>query len=137
MTKDWDAVQDEIKELSFNQKKPLGEVKDLMEAKYKFRASTRAYRMKLKEWGLMRHKAHRARPGRPRARSYGRELDDEEHRSSSATAEPMSVEPMSVEPESLEHRTKTGGWQVVPRDELAIAEPTFMGLLSQPTKYVL
>lgn len=39
MTKDWDAVQDEIKELSFNQKKPLDEVKELMERKYKFRAS--------------------------------------------------------------------------------------------------
>jgi hypothetical protein len=39
MTKDWDAVQDEIKELSFNQKKPLEEVKELMERKYKFRAS--------------------------------------------------------------------------------------------------
>ncbi|KZM21269.1 uncharacterized protein EKO05_0011536 [Ascochyta rabiei] len=128
MTKDWDAVQDEIKELSFNQKKPLGEVKDLMEAKYKFRASTRAYRMKLKEWGLMRHKGHRARPDRPRARSHGLELDDEEQRSSSATAEPMSIEP-----ESLEHRKKTGGWQVVPRDELTAAEPTFMGLLSQAT----
>ena len=39
MTKDWDAVQDEIKELSFIQKKPLEEVKELMERKYKFRAS--------------------------------------------------------------------------------------------------
>jgi hypothetical protein len=39
MTKDWDAVQDEIKELSFNQKKPLEEVKELMEKKYKFHAS--------------------------------------------------------------------------------------------------
>lgn len=39
MTKDWGAVQDEIKELSFNQKKPLEEVKELMERKYKFRAS--------------------------------------------------------------------------------------------------
>ena len=39
MTKDWDAVQDEIKELSFIQKKPLEEVKELMERKYKFVAS--------------------------------------------------------------------------------------------------
>ena len=39
MTKDWDAVQDEIKELSFIQKKPLEEVKELMERKYKFMAS--------------------------------------------------------------------------------------------------
>lgn len=39
MTKDWEAVQDEIRELSFAQKKPLEEVKELMEQKYKFRAS--------------------------------------------------------------------------------------------------
>jgi hypothetical protein len=39
MTKDWDAVQDEIRGLSFNQKKSLEEVKELMERKYKFRAS--------------------------------------------------------------------------------------------------
>jgi hypothetical protein len=39
MTKDWDSVQDEIKELSFNQKRSLEEVKELMESKYKFRAS--------------------------------------------------------------------------------------------------
>lgn len=40
MTKDWDAVQDEIRELSFNKKRPLEEVKELMERKYKFRASS-------------------------------------------------------------------------------------------------
>src|SRR5689334_15324141 len=40
MTKDWDAVQDEIRELSFSQKKPLEEVKALMERKHKFRASS-------------------------------------------------------------------------------------------------
>ena len=39
MTKDWDAVQDDLKELSFNQKKPLEEVKEMMEKKYKFHAS--------------------------------------------------------------------------------------------------
>lgn len=39
MTKDWDSVQDEIKELSFNQKKSLEDVKELMEQKYKFKAS--------------------------------------------------------------------------------------------------
>jgi len=39
MTKNWDVVQDEIKELSFIQKKPLEEVKELMERKYKFIAS--------------------------------------------------------------------------------------------------
>jgi Cdc6-like AAA superfamily ATPase len=39
MTKDWDVVQEEIRDLSFSQKKPLEEVKRLMEHKYKFRAS--------------------------------------------------------------------------------------------------
>lgn len=39
MTKDWDVVQEVIKELSFNQKKSLEDVKQLMESKYKFRAS--------------------------------------------------------------------------------------------------
>jgi hypothetical protein len=39
MTKDWESVHDEIKELSSTQKKPLEEVKELMERKYKFRAS--------------------------------------------------------------------------------------------------
>lgn len=39
MTKDWDIVREEITELSFNQKKSLEEVKDLMERKYKFTAS--------------------------------------------------------------------------------------------------
>lgn len=84
--------------------------------------------MKLKEWGLMRHRSRRA----PRATNSGREQDDDEPRASSAT-----VEPMSVEPESLEHRTKTGGWQIVNSSELATAEPTFMGLLSQATEYVV
>jgi hypothetical protein len=39
MTKDWELVQDEIKELSFVQKKSLEEVKELMARKHKFRAS--------------------------------------------------------------------------------------------------
>jgi len=39
MTKDWELVQGEIKDLSFKQKKPLEEIKELMERKYKFQAS--------------------------------------------------------------------------------------------------
>lgn len=39
MTKYWEAVQDEIRELSFTQKKPLEEVKELMEKKHGFYAS--------------------------------------------------------------------------------------------------
>ncbi|KAJ8116489.1 hypothetical protein OPT61_g2092 [Boeremia exigua] len=128
MTKDWDAVQDEIKELSFKQKKPLGEVKELMERKYKFRASTRAYRMKLKEWGLTRHKGRgrKARLDRSGTNNSGNEPEDDEPRARSATAEPMSVDPGS-----LEHHTKSGGWQVVSSGELTNAQPTFMGMLSQ------
>lgn len=57
MTKDWDSVRSEIKDLSVNQKKCLQDVKTIMETRHKFRASTRAYRMKLKEWGYMRNKA--------------------------------------------------------------------------------
>lgn len=47
MTKDWTSVQDEIKELSFNQKKPLEEVKELMERKYRFTASYALHRPSL------------------------------------------------------------------------------------------
>jgi hypothetical protein len=39
MTKDWDAVQDIIKDLSWNQRKPLEEVKVLMEKEHGFLAS--------------------------------------------------------------------------------------------------
>ncbi|KAF1927315.1 ankyrin [Didymella exigua CBS 183.55] len=124
MTKDWDAVQDEIKELSFNQKKPLKEVKRLMEQKYKFRASTRAYRMKLKEWGLTRHKGRKARPERDRGNSSAR--DDGPTRTPSVPAEPMAIDS-----ESLGYLTKTGGWQVVSDGELPNAEPTFTGTLNQ------
>jgi hypothetical protein len=88
--------------------------------------------MKLKEWGLMRHKGRRARAEREATSRSTRGEDDRERRASSGTAEPMSVES-----ESLEHRTKTGGWQVVGPSELANAEPTFMGMLSQPAKYVI
>ncbi|KAF2653199.1 ankyrin [Lophiostoma macrostomum CBS 122681] len=56
MTKDWDLVRSTIKGLSVDQKKPLEDVKSIMESEHKFRASTRAYRMKLKEWGYLRHK---------------------------------------------------------------------------------
>ncbi|KAF1942804.1 ankyrin [Clathrospora elynae] len=136
MTKDWDSVQEEIKDLSFAQKRPLEEVKELMERKYKFRASTRAYRMKLKEWGLMRHKARRAMKARSEVRDASQPIsndDDEGDRDSSATAKPV---PIDITP--VEHRTKTGGWQVVAdlptlmTDIGTVAEPAFMDLLNQP-----
>lgn len=39
MTKDWDAVQDEIKDLSLVQKKRLDDVRKILEQKYGFKAS--------------------------------------------------------------------------------------------------
>jgi hypothetical protein len=52
-------------------------------------------------------------------------------RNSSATVESMSVEPVSVEPAPQLACEKQGGWAIVPNTELAVAEPTFMGLLHQ------
>ncbi|CAO2651411.1 Nn.00g039810.m01.CDS01 [Neocucurbitaria sp. VM-36] len=128
MTKDWDAVQEEIKELSFNQKKPLEEVKELMERKHKFRASTRAYRMKLKDWGLMRHKPRKAttdRHGTAETSQSNHEEGDQRNRESSGTVEPMPIE---ITP--LEACEKQGPWQAVAHADME-AEPTFMSLLGQ------
>jgi hypothetical protein len=91
--------------------------------------------MKLKEWGLMRHKPRRATKDRREVRSTSRRSPEEEacDRHSSATPEPMSIDVIS-----REHCTKTGGWQVVAdlptmvAGAGMVAEPTFMGLLSQP-----
>ena len=83
MTKDWEAARPHIKQLSVDQRKSLQEVKLAMEKNFKFRASyvvpspdclrmlsradedgrTRAYRMKLKEWGYLRHRPRRAANG--------------------------------------------------------------------------
>ncbi|KAI2488296.1 Clr5 multi-domain protein [Pyrenophora tritici-repentis] len=130
MTKDWDLVQDEIKDLSFNQKRPLEEVMRLMESKYRFQASIRAYRMKLKEWGLMRHrprKTHRKVKHSGRHRSKQSDHGDGE---SSDT-----VESMSVEPQAGEGHEKTGDWQAIVNlvDDTTgtLAEPIHMGLLGQ------
>jgi hypothetical protein len=89
---------------------------------------TRAYRMKLKEWGLMRHKSRK-----PVARS-GKGLQDEDEvldddhddRSSSATAEPMAIDitPMSSS-------NKRDVWQVADDTDSAHADPAFMGMLPQ------
>lgn len=83
--------------------------------------------MKLKEWGLMRHKSRRARQGYTRGTSSARE--DEQARTPSIPGEPMAIDS-----ESLEHRTKTGGWQVVSNADLTNAEPTLMGMLNQTPK---
>lgn len=85
--------------------------------------------MKLKEWGLMRHKGRKARPQTDRTNSIEREISNDQSENS-----PGSAGPMSVDPESLEHRTRTGGWQVVSNRELQNAQPTFMGMLNQTPK---
>lgn len=83
--------------------------------------------MKLKEWGFMRHKS---RKGRPREDS-GRDTSHDE-----PMVSPGPAESRSVDPESLEHRTRTGGWQIVSSKELEDAQPTFMGMLKQTPRYV-
>lgn len=82
--------------------------------------------MKLKEWGLMRHKGRKVQNEINRADSIEQEPGDVQSKTSSATA--------SVDPDSLEHRTRTGGWQVVSSRELEDSQPTFMGMLSQAPK---
>ncbi|KAH8702907.1 ankyrin repeat-containing domain protein [Phaeosphaeriaceae sp. PMI808] len=129
MTKDWESFQDEIRELSFTKKKSLEEVKEVMERKYKFRASTRAYRMKLKEWGLMRHKPRKALMSRNGSRATSEatfEADESNRRDLSETIEPTYVQHTS--PMMLE---KSGNWQVVSDVEPVEAEPAFMGLLQR------
>lgn len=84
--------------------------------------------MKLKEWGLVRHggRGRKARASRKEAANPDHE-DNARQRGVSST----SLEVTPVDPESLEHRTKSGGWQVMGPDELTNAQPTFMGLLTR------
>jgi hypothetical protein len=96
--------------------------------------------MKLKEWGFMRHKTRRStvrRGNSKEARHSSCEEEEHDNRDMSATVEPMpaesiQIESIMVEPAELtppEICEKGGGWQVVAEADLAIAEPTFMGLL--------
>jgi hypothetical protein len=93
--------------------------------------------MKLKEWGLMRHKPRRTTKERREVRSVS--ICSAENNESCDYDSSATPEPMSVDVTSREHCTKIGGWQVVadlPTMVAAgtVAEPTFMGLLSQPQK---
>jgi hypothetical protein len=108
---------------------------------------TRAYRMKLKEWGFMRHKPRKVSTkrtdGAERSQSVSQRGDEEERseRDSSTTAELMPIDLASIEPSLVEssypkskhpgHCTERGGWEIVPDAELAHAEPSFMGMLHQ------
>ena len=46
----------------------------------------------------------------------------------------ISSETVSVDPDSLEHRTRTGGWQVVSSREHEDDQPILTGMLSQAPK---
>jgi hypothetical protein len=90
--------------------------------------------MKLKEWGLMRHKPRRTMKDRPEVRSTSRRSPEENDASEQSSVTP---EPVSIDASSQEHCTKIGGWQLVADLPTmvagdTVAEPTFMGLLNQP-----
>jgi hypothetical protein len=149
MTKDWDSVEAEIRELysKSNGKITLGEIEKLM-ARKKFRASTRAYRMKLKEWGLLKQKGRRETAKRRVDGNDSAQPDDAEQRddrSLSATVEPSAMpvtmsldvdtdsnpedEATPADPALSDHCTDRGGWQII--EDPTNAEPTLMGLLHQ------
>ena len=96
-------------------------------------SSTRAYRMKLKEWGLMRHKPRRAHREAKQLGGHRPERSDHGDGDSSDTAGSMSVEPQTED-----NCAKTGIWQGIAdlSDDAAstVAESTYMGLLGQPQK---
>ena len=96
--------------------------------------------MKLKEWGIMRHKPRRTTKQRREARLPSEQSPDEHAQRDDESSE--SAEPISIEPTPREDCTRTGGWQVVASlptliaDEAGtVAEPTFLGLLNQPQEY--
>ncbi|KAK0629144.1 Clr5 domain-containing protein [Bombardia bombarda] len=62
MTKSWEDHRETIVGEYKEQNKPLHEVKKIMEEKYSFKASTRAYRSRLDRWGVHKY----ARGGRRR-----------------------------------------------------------------------
>jgi hypothetical protein len=92
--------------------------------------------MKLKEWGLMRHKprktAKRCSDNNTTDMS-GIEEDDRDERDSSATVEPVSLEQTPSASCEKEVGWKAG-WKFVPDAELMDTEPTFMGLLRHTPK---
>ncbi|KAJ4293991.1 hypothetical protein N0V90_007680 [Kalmusia sp. IMI 367209] len=111
MTKDWDTVQEEIKDLSWVQKKRLDEVRKIMESKHGFKASTRAYRMKLSEWGYTTRKVFQKttkdQNGKKRKRRQD-ESDDDSESDSTATGTPRNQDQATSygaaaqDPENLE-----------------------------------
>jgi hypothetical protein len=96
--------------------------------------------MRLKEWGIMRHKPRRATKKRHEVKLPSDQSSDSNTGRGNTPSE--SAEPMSIDSGSREHCTKTGGWQVVASLPTlvadtagTVAEPTFLGLLNQPQEY--
>jgi hypothetical protein len=102
--------------------------------------------MKLKEWGLMRHKPRKTSAKRDgenvqSATPPQRDEDEQGERDSSAAVESMEVDLDSVQPalevtfpvdsSTSEPCAKPGGWQVVSDPN---AEPSFMGMLHRTTE---
>jgi hypothetical protein len=100
--------------------------------------------MKLKEWGLMRHKPRKkiTKLSNDKDRSATpsqREDEEQSERDSSATVEPMLMDlppvqtaldvTLPLDSRTTEHCTKQGRWQIVADTDLPNAEPSFMGML--------
>ncbi|KAF2727119.1 ankyrin [Polyplosphaeria fusca] len=108
MTKDWDSVRHDIKDLSVNQKKCLQDVKSIMETKYKFKASTRAYRGKLKEWGYLRYKPRKATKDRSnRSRRQESEDDDDSENAEEVMMDVDEAEDVDMSPTEGPERGST------------------------------
>ena len=94
---------------------------------------TRAYRMKLKEWGLMRHRPRVANREAKQSGDHKPEQSDHGDGDSSDTARSMSVEPQTED-----NCAKAGVWQDIDLfdDDAAgtVTESTYAGLLGQSQK---
>ncbi|KAK4454032.1 Clr5 domain-containing protein [Podospora aff. communis PSN243] len=75
MTKAWDDYKDAIIGEYKEHNKPLHEVQRIMEEKYRFKASTRAYRSRLDKWGVYKYSC-RKRNGSSGANDDGSPDDD-------------------------------------------------------------
>lgn len=85
--------------------------------------------MKLKEWGLMRHKPHNMAANRRKSKVDRRNAESEDAyggRDSSATLERFSSEATPISPEG-----RGDGWRSMSENELSHTEPAFMDLLDQ------
>ncbi|KAK4677259.1 hypothetical protein QC764_406980 [Podospora pseudoanserina] len=59
MTKPWEQYREIIIAEYRDNRKPLHEVKKLMEQQYRFKASTRAYRSRFDKWGIQKYSRRR------------------------------------------------------------------------------